>query len=547
MATSVRKISVYRLKHVQPTAEGIFDAMATGKLVGDGFDVDTFEIGDVPAVLFTKQLPEKPTGWCETLSALTARPIELNCSDAAAVLVMAIGDTVLATGYGMGYQYIPSDLKVDNFGLQIALRVVNPDKVREVSRRSMAVAGRQDDTYITSGIPISSIGIREWTELVKRLGGVIDAAELGLDHRQRVAIRGGSSLIVPMPVDPERFVNVLRRIAAIGRREIPAEFELLEAIQLVTDEAVCAELESRLAACLREDSDAVLDFAMPIDLTDYRHEVTGYILEIGSTVQIVADLSQEVVRGLCCQTDNPAEALHNGTIGLILGQRPDDSGPDTAADLWLEASISIGSRIYWLCEGEWLECGTAYMQSIDRNIRELMLEEPSIVLPAWHVGELEKDYNERVQKELGPEAFLCLDTKLIRTSVHNGNGFEPCDGFTDARALVHIKGADRAAPLSHQVNQAYSSVEALFAQAEARKKFSKLVADTSDNKVLLLEDFRPTKVILGIKLKGKDATAENLYPLAKVAIVNMAKNLEQYYGVTVEVVAIPEGRGEHQS
>lgn len=540
MPSKVRATTVHRLKNVQPTVNGMFDATATGKLLDENFDVREFPISGAPAILYTKQIPPQKEVWCEDLSTLGGQMIHLDRSGGAAVLFIAIDDTVFAIGYGKGYQYIPSILKESNFGLRCALRAVDPDRVREVSRKSLGTSSRQDDTYTPTGLPIAGIGVREWTELVKRLGGVLDAADLGLNHRKHVSMCGAAGLRLSIPVAPERFVDVLRRLNRISNRELPTEFELLEAIQPVADEAVLAKLEAMLDDGLRAGSDMELSFVIPADISQHRHDASGFALQLAGRARTVDEVDVEHVRQLCDGIESPAKALRDGSIRMILGDDPNGQGIDAPAIQWVEASTAIDSRIYFLRDGDWQECGDTYLRSISKRIRELMPDKPDLVLPPWRVGESEGHYNKRLQRELGAATYLCLDTELIKTSVHNGNGFEACDGFTSAQTLVHIKGADRAAPLSHQVNQAHSSTDALCYQAEAREAFSALVAKVSNGHITIPQSFRPKKVILGIKLKGKETTPTSLYPLAQVAIVNMAESLMRHHGVAVEVVGIPE-------
>lgn len=63
--------------------------------------------------------------------------------------------------------------------------------------------------------------------------------------------------------------------------------------------------------------------------------------------------------------------------------------------------MSLGSRVYQLSDGEWYECGTAYLDSIRRRLRELIVARPELDLPPWRSYETEAQDNERVQDQPG--------------------------------------------------------------------------------------------------------------------------------------------------
>ncbi|MGW6729937.1 TIGR04141 family sporadically distributed protein [Nocardia sp. NPDC055029] len=536
MPAKVRRVTVYRLVNVSPTTDAMLDAMTADKLGAEDFDVDEIEFAGRPVLVFTRQFPPETAGWCAELSALTGRDIRLDRSDGAAVLVLSVDDNVFAIGYGQGFHYIPARLKEADFGLRCALRAVDPARVREVSRKRLSLTTRQDDTYTPTGVSIGGVGVHERTELVKRLGGLLEAADLGLDHRAQVSMSGADGLRLPMPVDQSQFLAVLRRLNDIANREVQEDFEAVAAIEPVSDAVVSSKLDGMLADGLRGGSAMDIACAMPVDMFDVRQEVDGYVVQIAGQSSVIDELDITVLRAMCRDLDDPVQALRDGEIAAWFGR---GAGPGCVAIRWIEASASIGSQIYFLREGRWHQCGATYFDSISTRIQELIPDKPELALPPWPNGESESRYNKAVAGRMPGTPYVSLDTKLIKTSVHAGNGFEACDGFTGSLVLVHVKASDGAAPLSHLVNQVQSSTEALCLQAEARKKFAALVEAESGGQITVPPDFMPTKVILAIKLKRKELTPANLYPLAKVAIVNMADSLIRYYGVAVEVVGIP--------
>ncbi|MEO3785740.1 TIGR04141 family sporadically distributed protein [Actinocorallia sp. B10E7] len=93
--------------------------------------------------------------------------------------------------------------------------------------------------------------------------------------------------------------------------------------------------------------------------------------------------------------------------------------------------------------------------------------------------------------------------------------------------MIHVKPADRSAPLSHQFMQALVSTEALHLRAEARTSFAELVASVSGGTRTVPPDTVPKKIIFAIMLKTGKALASTCETLRR-------------YGVDVEVIAVPQ-------
>ncbi|MEO3809440.1 DUF6119 family protein [Sphaerisporangium sp. B11E5] len=532
--------TLYRLTGIEPTADAMFEATFTGRLTAPGVDVEQHDIAGAPAILYSRTHPATTVGWGSALSQLTGVPMHLPRQDSEAVLVVAVDGHVYGLGFGQGYLSL-MDAREPGFGRRCALRLVDPRRVRDVVRRPLGGITRQDATLVPGGIPIGGIGLREHADLVKKLGGLIDAADLGLSHRDQVSVEGADGLRLPVPLDPVRFLALLRRLNEISERDVPPEFESLEAIQAVTDRALHDALDALFNDGLR-GGDLSLQLVVPADYADRRHETRSYLVKVGSVTLTRAELDLDDLRQRCkvqyCVS--PVTALRDGWVEMRGGHDGTEVVGRASAIRWIEAVVPMGSHVYQLSDGDWYECGAGYASSIARRLRDLVPAVPEPAMPPWRHGEKEEDYNLRLQDHFGIDRYVCLDQKFIRTSQHRrGRGFEACDGFTAEGTLIHVKAAEGSGPLSHQLNQALISIQALFYQAEARLKFAAMVAEFSGGRITVPEDFRPRKVVLAMLLKGKELTADSLYPFTQAALVTMADTLMRDHGVTVEVVGIP--------
>jgi Family of unknown function (DUF6119) len=65
------------------------------------------------------------------------------------------------------------------------------------------------------------------------------------------------------------------------------------------------------------------------------------------------------------------------------------------ADKWLEASVALGSRRFFLMDGDWFEIGSDYVRASREAIGRLFPVMPNVDLPPWYLpkGHTEYDYN----------------------------------------------------------------------------------------------------------------------------------------------------------
>ncbi|MBW8483937.1 DUF6119 family protein [Actinomadura parmotrematis] len=532
--------TLYRLTDIPPTHEGMLDALDTEQLDELRF-LPSFpdEHLGCPALLVGGHFDIPRVGWCNEISSLTGVELELGKLDTAALLMLAVDGEVYAMGFGSGYRLVPEEHKDRSFGLRVAVRSVDPDFVQGVVRRSLSKQGRQDATRVSLGLHISRVGVRQHDELVRQIGGRLAASDIGLPGVGRISIEGATGLRFSTPTSPETLLRCLRALTAICAAPPVPELEFIEAVQPVTDARTVKRLDEELDRRLLDPRDDSLQIAVPSDLSADLPHTSSYRIQVGSAAlppRDHLDVSDVRARARVQHAVTPSEALRKGKISLL-----SSSGTVLAsapAIRWIETDVATGFEHRFLLEGEWYESGADYMASIERQVAELIPANPSVALPAWRPGEHERDYNLRVQDELGRAAFLCLDRTSVKNALHAHNGIEVCDGLGPQGELICIKPADGSSPLSHQFNQALVAVETLLHDATARERFHALVVERSGGTRTPPPDARPKKVIFGIHLKtGRDLTPATLFPFARVALVNMATVLR--HDVEVEVVGIP--------
>lgn len=230
-------------------------------------------------------------------------------------------------------------------------------------------------------------------------------------------------------------------------------------------------------------------------------------------------------------------ALRDGTVTLYAHTRAEKGDVIWTSSVlrWIEAEVALGARRFFLLDEQWCEIGEAYLESVRSQVERLVTDTPSVELPAWVLGDTEREYNDSVP-DLRP-GYVCFDRDNVRTALHRGNGVEICDLLSPDDVLIMVKRARGSCALSHLFGQAVVAVQTLLHSPEAADEFARKVAAARADQPLP-EGFRPSKVVFAVLLKsGTDLTADALFPFSQVTLVQTAKMLEAW-GVAVEVIAI---------
>jgi len=202
--------------------------------------------------------------------------------------------------------------------------------------------------------------------------------------------------------------------------------------------------------------------------------------------------------------------------------------------------VSIGSRRFFLMDGDWFEIGADYVRASREAISRLFPATPSLDLPPWYLpkGRTEYDYNSYAA--IRRKGYLCLDRNAsVRDPLGARSNLEICGLLGPGNELIHVKRARGSAPLSHLFSQGLVSAQSLVAgPPSVRERFIATVAALQGGR-RLPADFKPRKVVYAILLEnGRQLTPDTLFPFSQATLAHAARILGTY-GIDVEVAAIP--------
>ncbi|MCX9192854.1 hypothetical protein C3Y87_15810 [Carbonactinospora thermoautotrophica] len=544
---ATRKSTLYRLRLPKASPDGLRAVVVKRYREQYGFAEEEVTVAGAPGLLVYGVIDRgAPADWCEAVGRLTGKQVALSNRTASAALLLAVDGEAYALTYGMGHLLIDPAAVEPGFGLAFAVRVVEPDRVRQVTHSVIDVSARNSRSSVPTGQHIRAFGIEEYGEIISRLAG--ELSEVGLTFNRRtkarvVNVAGADALKIHLGTDPDDLIADLREISRICAQVNPVrELGFVTQVRaLKAGEPPVDELDEKLVGMLgAPEPPDTLALAIPGECLEHEETVHSHRVRIGpGRPRIVEELTLadllDGVRGL--PPEKRLAALRNGYVQMCSDREGKDAASrQVRAHRWITAEIPLGAGRYVYHQGRWYVVGAGHLEVLRQRVQEVLERGSSLALPAWpkHCKD-EKDYNRYVADKLG---LVCLDAKRLHTEQHP-HGIEACDLLGPGDELIHVKQAKKnSAPLSHLFAQGVTAVDALLNEPDAREKFVQRIREQDPDRPID-ETFRPRKVVYAIMLKsGKPVTVENLFTFAQVTLYRAVTTLRRL-DVEAEVVGIP--------
>jgi len=524
----------------------------------DGFDSITVpDLGE--ALLVYGQREPKECGWVGMVRDLTEVDLDhFTTTRASALLFVRVDGHGFALSFGDGYHRLVRAAVDRGFGLALALRVIDADAVRHIKREHLTGTGRVDTSSIPNGDALWSFGIREHSELVRRIiGKAGDVSRLGLSHVRKMAKRAvppvsidfADRVRLPLPHSPRHLLADLEEIVRVlDEGQVDDDLAPLQWVRRLgsgDQPRIDNAWDAALTLLGGHDDDRV-SLAYPAGYHGGQ-EISRFEVQIGRNRVFPTDeMDLRFLREAMEDHLTREAQLSVLSSGRITGF--DDAGEkiaDGVAPLnWLTASVDLadGSRVV-LLDGDWFDVTDTYLQHVDRIVAEAFERRPEWVLPAWgsapgdpDTGKIdEKHYNLHAGDQPG---FLCLDRKLVYCRTHRG-GFEACDLLGPNNELVHVKRVSSktgSGPVSHLIAQGIVAIESL-TDPETWTKFVETVRAQDPARAETL-GARPTALVYAIHRSNGLLTPEKLFTFARSEMASAATMLTKL-GIPLQICVVP--------
>lgn len=537
--------TLYRMSNVSPDAAGLRACLNQRYLREHHFSAVPTEVAGSPALLVHGQVAQLTAEWCTVVTRLTGDTVTVGHSSAGCALLVAIDGQVYVLAYGTIGRFMINLNRVDpGFGIAFAVRAIEPERIKRVTRKVLAATGRVDQNLVPGGQHIRRYGIEGWGEIVGQLCGRLDNERLTVTRgtTRPVSIAAADSLQIRVSTDPDGLLADLREISRVCAGDTPApELEFIAQVRPLRSGERTAELDARLDDLLGDDRLGSLGLAVPISQVDHDPFVRSYAIRIPYRRTVEADLTLDMIlEGARIRPPGRRlEALKHGTIEMCADPAGRESlGTPVAAHKWITAEIAFGSTRLIYHEGRWYEIGERYLELLQAEVDAILARPSTVVLPPWTSDLTDEDAYNRAAAQPG-SGYILLDKHFLRTGLHNrGRGIEACDLLGPTNELIHVKRGDRSAPLSHLFMQGEVSAEALREEPVARERLATMVR-AKDPAHPIDPSFKPDKVVYAIALgRPGPLTTKTLFTFSQIALYRAVRRL-RLHDIEVEVVAIP--------
>ncbi|TVT06127.1 hypothetical protein FNH07_21580 [Amycolatopsis bartoniae] len=547
MAQETRRMSVYRL---HPAADP--RDLVAPKVLGGDVLVREVEVAATPALLVSGVPQPSPVEWAEAVRSLTGVDLGFTTTTSAAALLLAADGTQYALTFGQGWRYL-RDSHVDReFGLDIAVRLLDPDEIRRITRRALSAKARVDRNLVPGGQGLWAFGLREHAELVRSLTGRVQrdvhadftyVRRRGSYRNFRFSLDCGDGLQLHLGTRGEDLLADLRELTRLATTpDVHARLAPLRWVRrLGPGHELTEKLDSAAADLLAGSGEGELGISYPARYHDgpAAHWFRGHV---GNVPVDTGELTLDDLRAGLRHTAHRLATLRTSAIEGFDDEGRSLGGPVSALH-WLAAEVVEPGARFVLVDGDWYRLGEQYLAHVERVVADAFADRPEWTLPPWQDAPrneqgrvAEAAYNRHVESV--DERFLCLDRSLLKTRVHP-RGFEACDLLGPGNELVHVKkvsGSTGSSVLSHLFAQGLVAAESL-TDRQTWERFVRLVAERDPARAATLGD-RPAGLVYAIHRSDKPLRPETLFTFARSALVSAAVALTTY-GIPLRIAVIP--------
>jgi uncharacterized protein (TIGR04141 family) len=550
---ATRKMSVYRMYPGQTLRELI--ALKVLEDPEKKSKVQDVGVGSLPAVLVSGESDEGPVEWTDAIRSLTSVDLGFTSTTASAALFIQVDLVHYALTFGHGWRYM-RDGKVDRqFGLDIAVRMLDPDEIRRLTRWALSAKSRVDHNMVPGGQGLWAFGLREHAELVRNLTGKVYAGvTIDLTYVRRrgryrnfsLSLECGDGLHIPLGIEGDSLISDLRELSRIVNESgVHPRLEPLTWVRRLAPGHDLREVLDSVAVDLLATPDTErgeVGIAYPA-----YYDGPSVLRYCGNIGDVAIDTDELSIDDLQSGVRHHAKDEYLRVLRTSNIEGFDEEGMSLGGDVsalhWMAVEIIEPTYRFVLIDGDWYELGEKYLDHVERVIADAFKNTPPWTLPSWNSAPRNRDgkvvegaYNRYVAEE--DNRFLCLDRKLVSTRVHP-HGFESCDLLGPSNELVHVKKVSSdtgSSVLSHLFAQGLVAIESL-TDRETWNKFVTLVKDQNSARADSLGN-RPTGLVYAIHRSDKLLEPNTLFTFARSALVSASVALTTY-GVPLQIIVIP--------
>ncbi len=445
---------------------------------------------------------------------------ELRLTSVGAIVFLPVGERWFAITFGTSYHNLKENSYEYDFGLRTTLNTLDPDKIKSTDLLMPETAKRQR-IQIPNASNLTHFNISTDDSIVKRLTGAVK-------NEYQDTLRnatGACSLRFTTDCEPNELVELCSRLYTIyTRRDYEESFPDLQNITPIKDPDLINSLEDLLLNDFHENS-INLTLGIP-DIVDYstnfKVKYRGASRPSNEYEDVYIGNYREYLNERNVEIENIS--IFNKHFLCIL----DENGSPIQSYSIYKAFLfdcTYNNKTYHLCEGEWYEINTNFIDRLKSELDPIFIDEHAILCECNQ--KREDEYNIHAQRNSPIDEVYCLDKKSI--APQGQRNIEPCDLIALKNnmvvELIHNKISTRSAYLSHLFNQGVNSVIILQQSPEAKEKLKDLIEHNRNFEEKINNDqYHVTYGI--ISNKNKELKSDALPIFSRISLFRCVKTLK---------------------
>lgn len=482
-----------------------------------------------PCRAWLQQNKETEPRWLEWLStAFDLEDVELANRSNSVVLALEAGGRRFALTFGYGFGAIDRSLVEPDFGLRVALNVVNPRALDTLNTRTLDRVTKQTRTHLNIGRPVEEFGIEpdlDWLRSVR-----------GKAENEYIAgrLEGADSVGMNWDGTPDTLGNCCERLLELYESEsYKTYFGFVDHVRaLRSSEAVTSVLDQRVHELLLGRDTVRLTIAHP-DMP--APDVETFRIWCGRVKkENVEELDLDVIFEFldeCVANGREMPDVQKIWIVALDGQGMPRS---QRVSLWkyLTAQVELDDETYVLSAAQWFRTDRDYIRDLRGRVAAIPDITDELDLPMWDRGVKEGTYNAALAEA---RDWLLLDRQMF-TFDEAANRIECADIMTPDGDFVHVKSMESSATLSHLFGQGTVSARLFRAHGEYRRRVEERFRRRYGTD---LEQRADLRVVFAIGTPKDGPLSESLFFFS---LVNLAQHKQMLDAMGYRVAVCKIGR-----
>ncbi|WP_222831836.1 DUF6119 family protein [Arcanobacterium phocae] len=540
-----QRLTIYLFRENVQDFEDILDLERKSQIGKDIFKILTNNTFGSEGCLFYKRQEDNTPAWLGYVDPILAEELpEMKTKSISALLVVRVKERIFAITFGYGRSLIDLQKIEYNFGLRVALNLIDPKQIRSVDTKLF------DDLILSAKMQTSrdagilSFNVDTQRDILKSVAGKIDGNSFFN------AISGSDSVVLNVDAVALKVPILLEELLeAYQSEEYKKNFGWVDHLALVRDEKTTNLLDNKLVDELKTGVLGSTHLALP-DVLDWEDidaykiqgtrgfeypelDLESYLKELGDALN---QLSLEKLKRSYVSVRFTRNQAYDrrGTLYrcLVSEQRLEPDG-----------------RLFVLIEGRWFRVDDLLVEEVDSYLEERITFDAKN-FPDAKVGEKEANYNQRLVEESGG-GLLLFDTKVFKPQGAR-TGIEFCDVLSKEGGIIHVKRKSRSSTLSHLFAQGAVSAKTFLGDQSFRSELRNYIRDQvevghDDQWLQVLPDLNEPVVpnrycVRYLIISNSSRTGMDWLPFfSKVTLIQNSKELLQMgYSVTVSRVSVSD-------